>query len=416
MTRDDPFKTRVRARMAVTEEPYTQARRLLLDYPAPTEDQLRLADALHSRFPPPSTLDFTGARYEYTLTCRMLTPGVQAICTLIARAEWHSQEPCLAIEVDGIASPSTSTPPGGWWTSYGTDLRERGWGHFAGGGTTPDWRLTLTPNGADLAAPVALRLADGDGAVLFDGALPLPPAWLARVRTSPVGLLIITGPVSGTPFPQRFDDKQIEDMLDDGELVCARVLVDLAGNPYDALDPAAAAALLAEGEGVRALPDGATPAQRARAEANRRPMQTATEPCRCSGTDCLHGQVHGLDEDEVGSPCPGRWLHRERYPGDAYEVHVWIDVYACDHCHELGETEVELPDLPWGQRNPTGGDAIPGTVVYDGVAHPALAEPSLDGPYDHDLEDFDEDDDRFSAGCECGADHQHSCVCGGYGP
>ncbi|WP_329812558.1 hypothetical protein, partial [Streptomyces sp. GSL17-113] len=58
------------------------------------------------------------------------------------------------------------------------------------------------------------------------------------------------------------------------------------------LQPTAAEAALgitAEELGVRALPDTATPEQRAHAEAVWRPADS-DKPCRCSGAECHHGE------------------------------------------------------------------------------------------------------------------------------
>lgn len=111
--------------------------------------------------------------------------------------------------------------------------------------------------------------------------------------------------------------------------------------------------------GWRALPPDATPEQRARTESVWRPV-TAARPCRCSG-HCLHGQPCRMGDDGVDS-CPGgRLLHLDRQAASVLIVTGWIDAYACDTCDEQFDTGVELPDVPWGERE---GPAI---YEYPGV-------------------------------------------------
>ncbi|MEW1551463.1 hypothetical protein [Streptomyces tsukubensis] len=177
------------------------------------------------------------------------------------------------------------------------------------------------------------------------------------------------------------------------------------------LQPTAAEAALgitAEALGIRALPAGATPAQRAHAEAVWRPQEDPAQPCRCSGTGCHHGEpCTGHDG------CTGRLVHTDRYPGSLWTVTTWMDTYACSDYEEGVETMVELPAIPWGEHRTTDRGQGPSTIVYDGVRHPNFGtaddeddsdEGELD-PADHptpedDYEayaDEDQDDEELRA-------------------
>ncbi|MDT0306835.1 hypothetical protein RM780_07645 [Streptomyces sp. DSM 44917] len=123
----------------------------------------------------------------------------------------------------------------------------------------------------------------------------------------------------------------------------------------------AALGITAETLGVRALGPDVTPAQRAHAEAVWRPADPG-QPCRCSGTDCVHGQP--CDDD-----CDGSLVHRDRYPGSLWEITVWADDYQCSHCGVGADAcGVILPDLPWGEiATDEQGKHI---VIYEGIRHP----------------------------------------------
>lgn len=96
--------------------------------------------------------------------------------------------------------------------------------------------------------------------------------------------------------------------------------------------------------GWRALPAGATPAQRARAEAVWR-LVTADRPCRCSGP-CWHGDA--CNEDD----CPGRLIHVDRQAASMLSLVGWMDNYQCDTCGgtPASDVGVDLPQVPWGER------------------------------------------------------------------
>ncbi|MEU7153868.1 hypothetical protein AB0B15_38510 [Streptomyces sp. NPDC045456] len=163
------------------------------------------------------------------------------------------------------------------------------------------------------------------------------------------------------------------------------------------LEPTVAEAELgitAEELGVRALPETATPEQRAHAEAVWRPTE-AEQPCRCTGAKCHHGAPCGIEYADEG-PCPGPMQHVDRHPGSMFSLTAWYDVYRCTDCGETYETTVELPELPWGEvRNRDelngtertlsdglGGTAV--TVIYHGIRHPNFP--------DHTPEEDDEDE------------------------
>lgn len=125
----------------------------------------------------------------------------------------------------------------------------------------------------------------------------------------------------------------------------------------------AAAGITAETLGVHALPQTATPAQRAHAEAVRHPAAGPDQPCRCCGTHCQHAAPCTIDG------CDGRLLHRDRYPGSMFCITEWADHYQCTHCNDGGFlATIELPNLPWGEVT-THGDAK-SIVIYEGVRHP----------------------------------------------
>lgn len=113
-----------------------------------------------------------------------------------------------------------------------------------------------------------------------------------------------------------------------------------------------------EERGVRALPADATPARRSRAEAVWRASDDPDASCRW----LRHGQAHE-HRGEDDSPCSGRMLHADRYPGSLLELTTWHDEYVCDTCDESADHDVRLPEIPWDERLEADGN---GSMVYDG--------------------------------------------------
>lgn len=148
--------------------------------------------------------------------------------------------------------------------------------------------------------------------------------------------------------------------------------------------------------GWRILAADATPAQRARAESVWRPV-TANRPCRCSGK-CLHGEPCG---DDNGG-CDGRLIHCDRLAASLLTVFGWYDIYACDSCGAQFDTEVELPDVPWGEATQNGVSQFEGirrVTFFDG-------NPGCCPECDNDPCRCDE---VYCA--ECGADSHYQCDC-----
>ena len=251
MTDNDVFKKRVRDRMERTGEPFAQARTMLADYPLPTLAELDAADEIdwHGEYEPPLGtppgevppvyLRRHLAIYGYNRDCYRYSvpdlfgpnPGPNGEMALIARMGIHDGLPVLVIE-----SVETTVDhgkiPGAWWTSYGLDLYERGWAYNSEGRTnsvgtnTLKWRVEITVVPDRPADAARVRVHDGIGGVLFDGPALLAPGWLVRARVDPVGLLVVSGPVSGSLVPDVVDDKNIEDMLGTADLVAARIRVE----------------------------------------------------------------------------------------------------------------------------------------------------------------------------------------------
>lgn len=122
--------------------------------------------------------------------------------------------------------------------------------------------------------------------------------------------------------------------------------------------------------GVSVLPPDATPAQRARAEAIWKPA-AVDHPCRCA------------------DGCTGQLIHVDRVPGGLLSaVTDWQDEYVCTECGQPQLGEVVLPEVPWGEPTERG------IVVFDGVRHPAFAEP-----------------DEYGGCFECGATPGYGCTC-----
>jgi hypothetical protein len=151
--------------------------------------------------------------------------------------------------------------------------------------------------------------------------------------------------------------------------------------------------------GIEALLADATASQRAFAESHWR-STSEDQPCRCSGNGeggpCSHGKPCDLYEE----PCGGVWIHADRFPGGLWHLTLWHDVYVCSVCEEVGEADVELPDVPWGEKPDPEGP----TIVFDDVRHPNFSP---------EFWDEDEDEDTFDReeNCDCGADHEYHCVC-----
>jgi hypothetical protein len=195
----------------------------------------------------------------------------------------------------------------------------------------------------------------------------------------------------------------------------ARALRAVAGQPGTAtIDPELLAPypdeedVTTEELGWRVLPDGATPAQRARAEATWRPVRPP-RPCRCSG-QCRHGNACPGESDD-GTACDGLVIHVDRYPGSMWGVILWEDAYTCETCGESWTAGVDLPGVPWGELQAPGPDGAQPTIVYEGTRHPIFGEDFWDGELDGE-DDYYIDD---GACPECGAggagDPYGECAC-----
>jgi hypothetical protein len=128
--------------------------------------------------------------------------------------------------------------------------------------------------------------------------------------------------------------------------------------------------------GWRILLPGATPAQKATAEAIWEPV-TQARPCRCSGP-CRHGGRCGDEAadftDGTGryaglrrnAACEGRLVHTGRVPQGILDVTEWLDTYACRTCNSVGQALVTLPGLPWGRLDTSGRPGITITAYPTG--------------------------------------------------
>ncbi|MDS0140606.1 MULTISPECIES: hypothetical protein [unclassified Amycolatopsis] len=229
--------------MAVTGEPYSEARRILLaDYPLPSDEEMAAADATeydpvayHAATAgslPPGVLRPMGLASGAASDCyeavipdhfgpRKGEPGKLAVA---ARGHQFEGLPALVLECVEIVEGRGKVPLA-WWTSFGIELNHRGWAFDPVGGDTMDWRTELTPVAGAPSAPVRARIHDGGEFVLFDGPLYVPRSWLVRTRVDPVGLLTIAGPVSGSQVPGDLDDEVVRTMLGTGNLVAAKIPV-----------------------------------------------------------------------------------------------------------------------------------------------------------------------------------------------
>ncbi|MBE1580519.1 hypothetical protein ACFORH_39080 [Amycolatopsis roodepoortensis] len=244
MTYNDPEKGRVRDRIQVTGERYAKARRLLLQRPAPTADELAAADAV--TFDPYAGLDSqSGALPVWAARsmglvagagpdCFVLdvadsfgpAPGAAGKLAIAARGFTYRGLPAVVLECVEIVEGHGKIP-GAWWHSFGIRLADAGWSYSAvGDGQTLDWLAEITPDPRSPSRPVRLRVTDPLGAVVFDGPLLVSPGWQARTRVHPVGLLVVAGPVSGARVPATFDDALVDETLGIGNLVAARLPVD----------------------------------------------------------------------------------------------------------------------------------------------------------------------------------------------
>ncbi|MDO0939298.1 hypothetical protein QQY66_49230 [Streptomyces sp. DG2A-72] len=155
----------------------------------------------------------------------------------------------------------------------------------------------------------------------------------------------------------------------------------------------------AEELGIRALPETATPAQRAHAEAVWRPNEDPAAPCRCSGIRCHHGERCEVEFSD--GQCDGRLIHVDRHPGSMFELTAWYDTYGCEGCRETFETTVTLTEIPWGevrtraQLDGTERTLSTGTddrviVLFDGIRHPNFPDST---PEEDDGDELDPDPD-----------------------
>lgn len=245
MTDKATFKERVRARQAVvTSEAYAEARNILLAYPMPSPDEIETADlltaeytdnlaklGLHDRAVSTALVRNMGVHtgpgpdcYELTVPDRFGTPGPDGKIALIARPELYQGQPALAIECVGITQ-GHGKDDGAWRTSLGAELAERGWRHDTVGGGTPKWRLHISYKSGNPLDPAHIEVSDGKGYLLFAGVALLPPSWCVRARLDPVGVPVITGPLTDGLFPEHFTDGQVDEMMGIGVLIGARMLV-----------------------------------------------------------------------------------------------------------------------------------------------------------------------------------------------
>lgn len=227
---------------------YTEARRIVqrwADHQGPTEEELAAADALE--FDPLSwyastTSEIPGhlmrmddypqrserpSPYCYPHTVRSLAdPGKEAVLSLTARAAIYDELPALIVEPLTYTPPPGAAPGYGYWGNcWSVELYERGFRYnrvplLA----APGWSATIT-RGAEPSAPCTLRLAtQGWGSyVLFDGATPLPPAWLARLGAHLEGVPVFCGPCAGAVVPRWLDDEQAHQLLETADLIAARI-------------------------------------------------------------------------------------------------------------------------------------------------------------------------------------------------
>lgn len=243
VTREDMLKSRIRYRAEVTGETHAQARTRLAHYPPPRRRHLDAADALpydpvvhqlsvDARLPA-ATDRIMGRLRGNGPDCHELevpdhfgpaerrsAPGRLA---MIARAESYDGLPALAVECVDVVQ-GHGKPPVAWLTSMDIELHEHGFEYDAHGAPLRDWRVELTPNPDTPSAPVAITVRS-DSFVLFDGFALLSPSWLVRTPLDPTGLLVVVGPVSGSLFPQPFDDDRVDTMLGTGDLAAARIMV-----------------------------------------------------------------------------------------------------------------------------------------------------------------------------------------------
>lgn len=248
-----------------------------------------------------------------------------------------------------------------------------------------------------------------------DRAAPAAPAALARIvegrRDTSLYLLdLVLTSAPGDPAGTSGQDGRDEGGRDQGGQQWTRTIT--INTPNQSPTTELADRLLAEASWIRtdewrdALhADGAhTVLQRAAspraARAHRESFLDTVipeRPCLCAtyrltGTRCDHGKP--CPDDQKGEDgCGGRLFHADRYPGSLFELQTWEDVYACDGCGAAYASYITIPGLPWGERRPEPGvDEVGGpTIVFEGVPHPAFAEPD---------------------GCpDCGASPGYSCTC-----
>ena len=117
--------------------------------------------------------------------------------------------------------------------------------------------------------------------------------------------------------------------------------------------------------GVRALPAGAGPADRARVESSWTGQDDPAGRCPCSGAWCQHGAACPYAD------CCGRVRHRGRYPAQQHTLTAWTDVYQCATCGAEPARLVHLDDLPWRAES---GSVLRNDPPYPGVVTSFAAE------------------------------------------
>ncbi|MBN1172905.1 MAG: hypothetical protein JXA67_12085 [Micromonosporaceae bacterium] len=235
MTRHDDRKSRIRARMAATGEPYTVAARTLT-----AEDEVIAADAVHYD-PVQDGAVTTSTIPSGVMRAMGMVSGVGPDCfellvkdptanggpsgrlAMIARPFIHDGAPALLVESVDIVERH-GLVPGLWWNAMSIDLGDLGWCYATEGSETADWRVEVTPVVGRPSAPVRVRVHDGVGYTLFDGPVLLPPAWYVRAKHLP-SVLVVAGPCAGALVPAEPDEETVVELLDTADLIAAQIRV-----------------------------------------------------------------------------------------------------------------------------------------------------------------------------------------------